>query len=245
MPGSCCTIGDAFPQVGKSGGAWITQALLLGMGSLTAALPIISASFVAVVGGWIAAVASMGRQMEVRSLNVSSRACWVQALGGPGRGEVCLLLASGGAQGLGFGGVQTLGLTLHACMGSRSGLCWLTHLVLCGRGGRLDCCSRQHGPPDGGAQPECLIPCLLGPGLVRPWARGSMLALGFRRGSGFRVRGGSNPRAHPACLHGVSFRPVLAHASCWTPGAHESGLCSAALTPRCTGPSGLPAGSPG
>ena len=53
-------------QVGKSGGAWITQALLLGMGSLTAALPIISFSFLAVVGGWIAAVASMGRQMEVR-----------------------------------------------------------------------------------------------------------------------------------------------------------------------------------
>ena len=53
------------PQVGKTGGAWITQALLLGMGSLTAALPIISASFVAVVGGWIAAVVSMGRQMEV------------------------------------------------------------------------------------------------------------------------------------------------------------------------------------
>ena len=160
MQGACCSIGDAFPQVGKSGGAWITQALLLGMGSLTAALPIISASFVAVVGGWIAAVASMGRQMEVRSLNVSSCACGVQALRGPGQGEVCLLLASGGAQGLGCGGV-------------------------------------------------------------------------------------SSPRAHPACLHGVSLRPVLAHTSCWTPGAQESGLCSAALTPRCTGPSGLPAGSPG
>ena len=73
--------------MGKSGGAWITQALLLGMGSLTAALPIISASFVAVVGGWIAAVASMGRQMEVRSLFVIPRLCGVQALPCAGRGK--------------------------------------------------------------------------------------------------------------------------------------------------------------
>ena len=52
-------------QVGKSGGAWITQALLLGLGSLTAALPIISISFVAVVSGWIFAVTILGRQMKV------------------------------------------------------------------------------------------------------------------------------------------------------------------------------------
>ena len=54
----------AAVQVGKSGGAWITQALLLGMGSLTAALPVISVSFVAVVSGWIFAVSILGRQMK-------------------------------------------------------------------------------------------------------------------------------------------------------------------------------------
>ena len=53
-------------QVGKSGGAWITQALLLGLGSLAAALPIISVAFVAVVSGWIFAVSILGRQMKVR-----------------------------------------------------------------------------------------------------------------------------------------------------------------------------------
>ena len=43
-------------QIGKSGGAWLTQALLLLLGSITASLPVISAAFVAVIAAWLRAV---------------------------------------------------------------------------------------------------------------------------------------------------------------------------------------------
>lgn len=52
-------------QIGKSGGAWITQALLLGLGSLSAALPFISIVFAGVVVAWLRAVGKLGRQMQV------------------------------------------------------------------------------------------------------------------------------------------------------------------------------------
>lgn len=52
-------------QVGKSGGAWITQALLLGLGSISAALPIISLTFTGVVVAWLRAVGRLGHQMQV------------------------------------------------------------------------------------------------------------------------------------------------------------------------------------
>jgi AAA family ATP:ADP antiporter len=51
-------------QIGKSGGAWITQLLLLVTGSLTASLPIISIAFLGVIGSWLAAVNSLNKQLK-------------------------------------------------------------------------------------------------------------------------------------------------------------------------------------
>ncbi|KAK9812014.1 hypothetical protein WJX73_008976 [Symbiochloris irregularis] len=51
-------------QIGKSGGAWITQALLLGLGSISAALPVISLCFAGVVVAWLRAVGKLGQQMQ-------------------------------------------------------------------------------------------------------------------------------------------------------------------------------------
>jgi len=51
-------------QIGKSGGAWITQLLLLATGSLTASLPIISIAFLGVIGTWLAAVGSLHTQLQ-------------------------------------------------------------------------------------------------------------------------------------------------------------------------------------
>jgi len=51
-------------QIGKSGGAWITQLLLLVTGSLTASLPIISIAFLGVIGTWLAAVGSLNKQIQ-------------------------------------------------------------------------------------------------------------------------------------------------------------------------------------
>jgi len=52
-------------QVGKSGASWIAQALLLALGSIAAALPIIAAIFAAVIAAWLAAVRHLNAQMEV------------------------------------------------------------------------------------------------------------------------------------------------------------------------------------
>lgn len=54
-------------QVGKSGASWIAQALLLALGSIAAALPIIAAIFGAVIAAWLAAVRHLNTQMEVRA----------------------------------------------------------------------------------------------------------------------------------------------------------------------------------
>lgn len=51
-------------QIGKSGGAWITQALLLATGSFAASLPILSAAFLVVIASWLAAVGSLGQQLK-------------------------------------------------------------------------------------------------------------------------------------------------------------------------------------
>lgn len=51
-------------QIGKSGGAWITQALLLLTGSITASLPIIAAIFMGVIAAWLTAVGSLGRLLK-------------------------------------------------------------------------------------------------------------------------------------------------------------------------------------
>lgn len=51
-------------QIGKSGGAWITQALLLALGSIHASLPVITAAFVGVISAWLRAVFSLGKQLK-------------------------------------------------------------------------------------------------------------------------------------------------------------------------------------
>lgn len=52
-------------QIGKSGASWITQALLLITGSITAAMPVIASIFGAVIASWLFAVTKLGRQMAV------------------------------------------------------------------------------------------------------------------------------------------------------------------------------------
>ena len=51
-------------QIGKSGGAWITQLLLLLTGSLTASLPIVSVAFLGVIGAWLAAVGKLNKLLQ-------------------------------------------------------------------------------------------------------------------------------------------------------------------------------------
>jgi len=51
-------------QIGKSGGAWVTQALLLLTGSLTASLPVIFAAFLGVIVSWLASVRRLGLQLK-------------------------------------------------------------------------------------------------------------------------------------------------------------------------------------
>lgn len=51
-------------QIGKSGGAWITQAMLLLTGSISASMPVIAAAFVAVIVSWLRAVMSLGGQLK-------------------------------------------------------------------------------------------------------------------------------------------------------------------------------------
>lgn len=51
-------------QIGKSGGAWVTQALLLVTGSMTASLPIIASVFLFVIIMWLNAVRSLGSMIR-------------------------------------------------------------------------------------------------------------------------------------------------------------------------------------
>ena len=52
-------------QIGKSGGAWVTQALLLVTGSMTASLPIIASVFTVVILSWLRAVRNLGERIRV------------------------------------------------------------------------------------------------------------------------------------------------------------------------------------
>ena len=52
-------------QIGKSGASWITQALLLVLGSIQAAMPVIAGVFGAVVTAWLLAVNRLGKEMLV------------------------------------------------------------------------------------------------------------------------------------------------------------------------------------
>jgi ATP/ADP translocase len=52
-------------QVGKCGASWATQALLLVMGSIPAALPVVAAVYLAVIGAWIVAVGCLSQHVEV------------------------------------------------------------------------------------------------------------------------------------------------------------------------------------
>jgi AAA family ATP:ADP antiporter len=51
-------------QIGKSGASWVTQALLICLGSITRPMPIISATFLGVIAGWLAAVKHLGVQLK-------------------------------------------------------------------------------------------------------------------------------------------------------------------------------------
>lgn len=51
-------------QIGKSGGAWLTQALLLVLGSISASMPVIAAAFTGVIFSWLRAVLSLGGQLK-------------------------------------------------------------------------------------------------------------------------------------------------------------------------------------
>ena len=51
-------------QIGKSGGAWVTQALLLITGSMTASLPIIASVFVVVIVSWLNAIRNLGAMIK-------------------------------------------------------------------------------------------------------------------------------------------------------------------------------------
>ena len=51
-------------QLGKSGGAWITQLMLLLTGSLTASLPIVTLAFLGVIFSWLTAVTNLNNQLK-------------------------------------------------------------------------------------------------------------------------------------------------------------------------------------
>lgn len=55
-------------QIGKSGASWVTQALLLVMGSISAAMPVIAAIFGCVVTSFFFAVNGLRKEMMVRDL---------------------------------------------------------------------------------------------------------------------------------------------------------------------------------
>lgn len=52
-------------QIGKSGGAWVTQALLLVTGSMTASLPVIASVFTVVIFSWLNAVRNLGETIRM------------------------------------------------------------------------------------------------------------------------------------------------------------------------------------
>jgi ATP/ADP translocase len=51
--------------VGKSGASWITQALLLAVGSISSAMPVIAAIFATVVASFFVAVNGLRKEMVV------------------------------------------------------------------------------------------------------------------------------------------------------------------------------------
>lgn len=51
-------------QIGKSGASWITQALLLCLGSIQRSMPIIAATFMAVILAWITSVRLLNKQLQ-------------------------------------------------------------------------------------------------------------------------------------------------------------------------------------
>ncbi len=51
-------------QVGKSGASWLTQALLLGMGSIAAAQPVLAVVYVLVIALWLRAVGQLAGEID-------------------------------------------------------------------------------------------------------------------------------------------------------------------------------------
>ena len=56
-----------------SGASWITQALLLCLGSIQRSMPIIAATFMAVILAWITSVRLLNKQLQV---NLTLDSCW-------------------------------------------------------------------------------------------------------------------------------------------------------------------------
>ena len=83
-------------QVGKSGGAWITQALLLVTGTLTQSLPFVMGAFTFIIAVWLRAARQLEKEMkrtEERRTEVSH--CGVfedECQGGGGEGVCGVLL---------------------------------------------------------------------------------------------------------------------------------------------------------
>lgn len=57
--------------MGKSGASWVTQALLLALGSISAAMPMIAAIFGGVVTSFFFAVNGLRKEMVVRAPNLA------------------------------------------------------------------------------------------------------------------------------------------------------------------------------
>lgn len=78
-------------QIGKSGGAWITQALLLVTGSIAGSMPIIALSFTGVILSWLRAVMGLGAQLkeyELQKAGEAAAAATAAANGGaPSHGD--------------------------------------------------------------------------------------------------------------------------------------------------------------
>jgi ATP/ADP translocase len=55
-------------QIGKTGASWATQALLILLGSIRAAMPLVSVVYVGVISAWIVAVNHLAKQMKVPNL---------------------------------------------------------------------------------------------------------------------------------------------------------------------------------
>lgn len=60
-------------QVGKSGASWLTQALLLGMGSIAAAQPVLAVVYMVVIALWLRAVGQLAGEIDEQERAAAAR----------------------------------------------------------------------------------------------------------------------------------------------------------------------------